>query len=171
MSTSLWTVGDVFLNATSTVRLHGKGNKNRTVVIADETAALLKNYMQRYLQGALGTQPLITNRCRQRIDRDGIAYIVKKYAEQIRPEHPNLPKSCYPHMIRRTKSTNMYRDGADLELISRILGHSSTETTKIYAIPSIEMMRNVMETGRLSTNETPQWPDDEAELARQFGLR
>ncbi len=97
--------------------------------------------------------------------------IVKKYAEQIRPEHPNLPKSCYPHMIRRTKSTNMYRDGAELELISRILGHSSTETTKIYAIPSVKMMRNVMETGKLATDETPQWPDEEAELARQCELR
>lgn len=65
----------------------------------------------------------------------------------------------------------MYRDGAELELISRMLGHSSTETTKLYAIPSIEMMRNVIETGRLSTDEIPQWPDDEAEFARQCGLR
>lgn len=97
--------------------------------------------------------------------------IVKKYAEQIRPEHPNLPKSCYPHMVQRTKSTNIYRDGAELELISRILGHSSTETTKLYAIPSIEMMRNVMETGRLSTDEISHRSDDEAEFARQCGLR
>jgi hypothetical protein len=65
----------------------------------------------------------------------------------------------------------MYRDGAELELISRILGHSSTETTKIYAIPSVKMMRNVMETGKPATDETPQWPDEEEELARQCGLR
>lgn len=70
-----------------------------------------------------------------------------------------------------TRSTNLYRDGAELELISRILGHTSTETPRLNAIPSVEMMWNVMETGKLSTDETPQWPDDEVELARQCGLR
>ena len=53
----------------------------------------------------------------------------------------NLPISCYPHMVRRTRATNMYQDGTELELISRILGHSSTETTRIYAVPSIDMTR------------------------------
>ena len=128
------------------IRICGKGDKERIVALTDMTADHLKEYMKIY-------------------------HPEKEDSEQIRPEHPNLPKSCYPHMIRRTKSTNMYRDGAELELISRILGHSSTETTKIYAIPSVKMMRNVMETGKLATDETPQWPDDEAELARQCGLR
>lgn len=65
----------------------------------------------------------------------------------------------------------MYQDGAELELVSRILGHSSTETTRIYAVPSVEMMRKAMENGMLVTDEEPDWPDDEAELARLCGLR
>lgn len=60
---------------------------------------------------------------------------------------------------------------AQLELISRILGHSSTETTRIYAVPSVEMMRKAMESGKMSTDEKPLWPDDEAEMARICGLR
>ena len=97
--------------------------------------------------------------------------IIKKYASQIRPEHPNLPERCYPHMVRRTRATNLYQDGTELELISRILGHSSTETTRIYAVPSVEKMRKAMETGNLSTDEKPLWPDDEAEMAHLCGLR
>lgn len=156
------------------IRVCGKGDKERIIALTDITADHLKEYMKVYHPEKEACAPLIYTVIKGHRDRmsvGNIERIVKKYAEQIRPEHPNLPKSCYPHMVRRTKSTNMYRDGAELELISRILGHSSTETTKLYAIPSIEMMRNVMETGRLSTDEIPQWPDDEAEFARQCGLR
>ncbi len=49
--------------------------------------------------------------------------------------------------------------------------YSSTETTRIYAVPSVEMMRKAMESGNMSTDEKPLWSDDEAEMARIFGLR
>lgn len=65
----------------------------------------------------------------------------------------------------------MYQDGTDLELIARILGHSSTETTRIYAVPSIDMIRKAMERGNPATDEKQEWPDDEAEIARLCGLR
>ena len=66
---------------------------------------------------------------------------------------------------------NPQMDGVELELISRILGHSSTETTRIYAVPSMEMMRKAMESGNLAVDEKQQWPDDDDEIARLCGLR
>ena len=66
------------------VRLHGKGNKYRTVVIADATAKLVENYLSRYRSYAVGTDFLITNRYHRKIDRDGISYIIKKYVDAIR---------------------------------------------------------------------------------------
>jgi integrase/recombinase XerD len=42
------------------------------------------------------------------------------------------------------------------------LGHFSTETTRIYEVPSIDMMRKVMESGNLESDEKPLWTDDEA---------
>lgn len=74
-------------------------------------------------------------------------------------------------MLRRTRATNLYQNGVELELISRILGHSSTDMTRIYAIPSIEMMRSAMEKDSLSNFEEAIWPDSEDEIARYFGLR
>lgn len=59
------------------------------------------------------------------------------------------------HLFRRTRAINLYQDETKLELISRILGHSSTEATRIYAIPSVEMMRKAMEFEKISTDETP----------------
>lgn len=47
-------------------------------------------------------------------------------------------------MLRRTRATGLYQDGVELELVSRILGHSSTQTTRIYATPSMKMMQEAM---------------------------
>ena len=155
------------------LRIYGKGDKERIVAITDATASHIKNYLKVYHQAGDHDSPLIYTVIKGRKDRmsvGNVERIIKKYANKIRPEHPDLPEHCYPHMVR-TRATNLYQDGTELELISRILGHSSTETTRIYAVPSVEMMRKAMETGNLSTDEKPLWPDDEAEMARICGLR
>ena len=83
-----------------------------------------------------------------------------------------LHKSKISDLFRRTRACNLYQDGVELELVSRILGHSSTQTTRIYATPSVEMMRKAMEHSDSSIpNEAPLWPDDEAEIARLCGIR
>ena len=75
-------------------------------------------------------------------------------------------------MFRRTRATGLYRNGVELEMISVILGHSSTETTRIYATPSIEMLEEAMNTANSTIpDETPKWEENEDELARIYGLR
>jgi hypothetical protein len=49
-------------------------------------------------------------------------------------------------MFRRTRATNLYQNGVELELISTILGHASTQTTRIYATPSMKMLKEAMGT-------------------------
>ena len=107
-----------------------------------------------------------------RMSPGNIERIINKYAAKVRSEHPELPEHVHPHMFRRTRATNLYQDGVDLELVSRILGHSSTVTTRIYATPSVEMMRKAME-GKEDDSpvEGQLWPDDEQELAKLCGLR
>ena len=107
-----------------------------------------------------------------RMSPGNVARIISKYAALIRADHPDLPERIYPHMFRRTRACNLYQDGVELELVSRILGHSSTQTTRIYAAPSIEMMREAMEHNEDSVpDENPLWLGDEAELARLCGIR
>lgn len=100
--------------------------------------------------------------------------MIKKYAEQIRLEHPHLPKKirCYCHMVRYARATNLNPNGVDIELVSRILGHSSTQMTRIYASPSMEMMKNAMNaaTGTIPEEE-PLCSEKEYEIARLCGLR
>ncbi|MCC8082177.1 MAG: tyrosine-type recombinase/integrase [Lachnospiraceae bacterium] len=54
-----------------------------------------------------------------------------------------LPDSVYPHMLRRSRAAGLYRDGVPLEMVSAILGHSNSEVTKTYAIPSHRLTRCV----------------------------
>ena len=156
------------------LRIMGKGDKERIVAITDTTAGHIRNYLKAYHQPCKPDSPLIYTVIKGHRDRmsvGNVERIINKYTRIIRPEHPGLPEHCYPHMVRRTRATNLYQDGTELEIISRILGHSSTETTRIYAIPSVEMMRAVMENGSLASNEEPMWPDDDSEMARICGLR
>lgn len=57
-------------------------------------------------------------------------------------------------MFRRTRATVLYRSGVELELVSRILGHASTQATGIYAAPSIEMLKDAMERNTDGITET-----------------
>ena len=56
--------------------------------------------------------------------------ILNKYAEKIRPVHPGLPQKLYPHMLRRTRACGLYQNGVELELVSRILGHTQKAEDK-----------------------------------------
>lgn len=156
------------------LRVLGKGEKERIVSITDKTVDHIRVYLKLYHPENDPDQPLIYTEikgCKGRMSVGNVERIIKKYVEELRPTHPDLPKTVYPHMFRRTRSTNLYQDGVELELISRILGHSSTETTRIYAVPSMEMMRKAMESGTLAVNEEQQWPDNDDEIAKMCGLR
>ena len=156
------------------IRVHGKGDKERIVSITDKTVAHLMAYLEKYHpeknRNSLLFYTVIHGQAGV-MSTGNVERILKKYADIIRPNHPELPGHVYPHMIRRFRATELYQNGVELELVSRILGHSSTETTRIYAVPSIEMMREAMETGNLAVPEEPLWPDNEEELARFCGLR
>ncbi len=126
------TIADVFLSTDSTVRLHGKGNKYRTVIIAAETADLIQNYLGRYRQGALGTEPLVTNRYHKKLDRDGISYIIKKYAKEIRLEEPAFPGNVHCHVLRHSKAMHMLEAEINIVYIRDFLGHEDISTTMVY---------------------------------------
>ncbi len=157
------------------IKVHGKGDKERIVSITDKTARHLEKYMELYHSDYCPGRPLfytVINGHLEKMSSANVLRMIKKYAEQIRPEHPSLPPKIYCHMFRRTRATNLYQSGVELELVSRILGHSSTQTTRIYASPSIEMMKEAMDAASGSIpEEEPEWPEDDEEMARLCGLR
>lgn len=169
-------LGDVTLNVKNpSMTIHGKGKKARSVVLNKKCAELVKDYILHYHRpDALPDTPLFYTMIhgrRNHMSQRNVERIVKKYGDSVRKEYPSLPENIYPHMLRRTRASGLYRDGVPLELVSAILGHASSETTKIYAIPSVEQMREAL--SKDQTEETGAgkiWEGKEAEIRRMFGL-
>ena len=104
---------------------------------------------------------------------DRTAEIIKKYAALVSEKGVSLPDSVHCHMFRRTRATNLYQDGIAIELVSTVLGHARTDTTKsYYAKPSVEQLRDAMESVPTPvSDEAPMWEGNEDEMARLCGLR
>ena len=157
------------------LRIRGKGDRERIVSISDNAANYLGNYIELYHDpDSPVTEELFNTVILRQADTmspGNVVRIIEKYVRIIRPSHPNLPTKVHPHMFR-TRATDLYQSNVELELVSRILGHSSTQTTRIYAKPSLEMIKAAMDQSNPELNaEAPLWPDDEDEFARICGLR
>lgn len=159
------------------LRINGKGDKERIVSTTDKTVDHIRRYLSYYHDKEnTSTSDLlfytIISGHKNQMSPGNVERLINKYADQVRQEHPDLPVRVHPHMFRRTRATNLYQSNVELELVSRILGHSSTQTTRIYATPSLEMLKEAMKKSTLSVpDEEPLWLDDEEELARLCGLR
>ena len=124
---------DVYTGTNPTVRLHGKGNKHRTVTISEKTAALVSAYIRRQRSNALEDEPLIINRTREKLSRDGVNYIISKYVSEIRRTEPNFPEKVHAHGFRHSKAMHMLAAGINIVYIRDFLGHEDISTTMIYS--------------------------------------
>lgn len=159
------------------IHVLGKGQKERVIALTEQTCSHLQQYLSIYHpQNGPNTDFLFYTIIKGNITKMSAANVerfLKKYAQQVREIYPDIPDCVYPHMFRRTRATGLYRDGVDLSIVSRFLGHAQLETTRIYATPSVEMMRDVIEkVSGNATGEQPLWnPDTDKTMARLCGLR
>ena len=115
------------------VKLHGKGDKYRTVVISEGTGNLLKEYISRQRNGALQDQPLIVNRTGRKLSRDGVQYMIDKYVREIHEENKAFPEHVHCHQFRHSKAMHMLAAGINIIYIRDFLGHEDISTTQIYS--------------------------------------
>lgn len=158
------------------LRIKGKGDKERIVSLSDNSIEHLKNYICLFHHSNTPKTEFlfytVIHEYANAMSPSNVARIINKYARMIRLNYPELPDKVHPHMFRRTRATNLYQSEIELELVSRILGHASTLTTRIYAKPSLEMIKSAMDKSNPALNSEKQlWPDDEDEFARICGLR
>ena len=161
-------------NENARLRLHGKGNKEKSVVLNVKTTALVKQYLAEYHLDWDAHAPFIytvIGGTQKPMSKRNVQKLIKKYAEKVREKH-ELPISVSLHTLRRTRGTMLYRDGVPLEVISVMLGHSNTKTTREhYTSPSYEQMREIAnKKNRVIPDEEQIWTDDENEMSRILGF-
>ncbi len=106
---------------------HGKGDKDRIVIMSDECADSIEKYMKSRVLVRTDSEALFLSRKTSRYDPTSIQRLVKKIAKES-----GVIKNVTPHVLRHTFATSIMRNGANLRFIQEILGHSSISTTQIY---------------------------------------
>ncbi len=156
---------DLRLDSPATLQLTGKGQKTRIVPLMTPTATLLQQYLiEAGLDDpAYGPHPLFPNRLGRKLTREGITYLVKKYAEQARKADPaGIPAVVSPHVLRHSKAMHLLQSDVNLVYIRDLLGHVSIATTEVYARADNEMKRRALEAAYPSEVATslPPWQTD-----------
>jgi len=152
------TVRDVRFEKPAVVRLTGKGRKIRHVPIMEPSAKLLMQYLdeQKLTSAEKLNHPLFFNRQGEKLTRAGVAYILKKYAEQA-----GLA-SVFPHLFRHSKAMHLLQADVNLVYIRDFLGHSQLVTTEVYARTSDEMKRAALEKvhNKVVPSSMPNWNEN-----------
>jgi integrase/recombinase XerD len=124
-----------------TIKLRGKGSKERIVPIGSFALHALDNYLVR-LRPALATRAhrddgaLFLNSRGGRISRQSAWTIVSEAAKAC-----GLESKVSPHALRHSYATHLLDGGADIRVVQELLGHSSVTTTQIYTLVTIDRLR------------------------------
>lgn len=139
---------DVSLSNPKTLAIHGKGGKIRHVPIVKQIAPIIEKYLKenRCILPQNLDDYIFKSHTGGQFTRQGINYMISKYAKEARNKEPALmPEDCSPHKIRHSSAMSLVEEGVDLITIRDLLGHSSVQTTEIYAKMSAAKRRSAIE--------------------------
>lgn len=119
----------------------GKGKKDRVVPLGKIACRYLENYIKG-VRPALIRNPynnhLFLSLRGNRLSKNMIWEIVKTYSQKAK-----IKKNISPHTFRHTCATLMLRNNANIRHIQELLGHSSLDSTQVYASVSITDLKEV----------------------------
>jgi integrase/recombinase XerC len=116
-----------------TVRIFGKGAKERICPVGAPALEAVSRYRQR---ADVHAGALFISKLRRRLSARSIWLAMKKYLREA-----GLPADLSPHKLRHSFATHLLDGGADLRSVQSLLGHASLSTTQIYTHVTAERMK------------------------------
>lgn len=129
-------VGDVDFFS-GTVRVFGKGSKERIVPVGEEALVCLRDWLKSRGDPQDG-EPLFVNLRGERISQDGVMFLVRRWVRKS-----SLLKNVTPHVFRHSFATHLLNRGCDIRVVQEMLGHAGLRTTQIYTHVSLDRLREV----------------------------
>ena len=125
----------------TTLKLRGKGSKERIVPLGSFGAKAIEDYMVRVrpdlaAKSSKTTSALFLNSRGSRISRQSAWQMVLDAAEAA-----GVTEHVSPHVFRHSYATHLLDGGADIRVVQELLGHASVTTTQIYTLITIDKVR------------------------------
>jgi integrase/recombinase XerC len=130
-------VGDIDFSA-CTIKILGKRNKERIAPLSLEMTATIRNYLEMREKSFSESSPylIVTNKGAKAYP-EFVYRVVKKELAGISGSNKS------PHVLRHSFATHMLNNGADLNVIKELLGHSDLSATQIYTHNTIEQLKSI----------------------------
>ncbi|MDR0531646.1 MAG: tyrosine-type recombinase/integrase [Oscillospiraceae bacterium] len=132
-----------------TMRIQGKGSKERTVYCNAAVQAALKRYMKTRPQEGLAAadrNAVFISRNKRRLNQRSVELMLEKYLARCGLDH----KGYSVHKLRHTAATLMYQNDVDVLQLKEILGHENLSTTQIYTHVVDEQLRAAVDLNPLA---------------------
>ena len=135
-------VGDIARSEseTTTVRVRGKGGKERLVPLGRFAQQALDQYLTRarptFIKNHREEALFLSEKQGNRLSRQSAWSIVSQAATRA-----GLEKVISPHALRHSFATHLIDGGADIRVVQELLGHASVTTTQIYTLVTIDKLR------------------------------
>ncbi|WP_315816829.1 tyrosine-type recombinase/integrase [Paraflavitalea speifideaquila] len=126
--------------AGNTLKVLGKGNKERLVPVSADLIAVIQSYIARKRKEleAPDTTYLLVNNKGRKLYAKSVYLSVKEWLATV----TTIDKKS-PHILRHTFATHLMNNGADLNAVKELLGHASLAATQIYTHNTIEKLKDV----------------------------
>ena len=124
----------------NSLKILGKGNKERIIPFSHEIKTDLEQYLKekRSQFGETAAEFLLVNEKGNKLYPKYVQLVVKKYLSLI----TTIEKKS-PHVLRHTFATHLMNNGAELNAVKELLGHSSLAATQIYTHNTIEKLKDI----------------------------
>lgn len=124
----------------STIKVLGKGNKERVIPVNNILLKEIDNYILEQKKNIpdILNDFLLINKKGKKLNPKSVYNIVKKYLANV---STNERKS--PHILRHSFATHLTNNGADINAIKELLGHASLASTQIYTHNSIDKLKQI----------------------------
>jgi site-specific recombinase XerD len=138
-------VADVTLGTGGTIRLFGKGRKERTLPLWKNTVKLLKDWIRE--NGYTEDMPLFQSNRRTAMTRSSVEKRLALVVSAATKRMPSLKKrTISPHTLRHSTAMYFLNSGVDITVISMWLGHESLQTTHIYISSDMKLKEKALKT-------------------------
>lgn len=136
-------VGDVDLGGTGSVKVRGKGRKERVIPLWRDTAQQLRQWLRK--GDVSPDSPLFPNRSGVHLTRSGVERRLDAAVRRASKLCTSLAnRRVSPHVLRHTTAMHLLQSGVDLSVIALWLGHESSSTTHIYMEADLSMKERAL---------------------------